>query len=102
MADLPIACTLSPAALKVRRENLLNALLHRADEGRELPDGHRLRFAAEGDILSEIARTVEAERQCCRFLRFTVTVEPDDGPIVLDLTGPAGTREFLAAMFDEQ
>ena len=100
MADLPVACTLSPAALKARKANLLKALLDRADERRELPDGYRLRFAAEGDMLSEIARTVDAERQCCRFLRFTVTVEPDDGPITLDLTGPAGTREFLAAMLD--
>lgn len=93
---------LIPATLKVRRENLLNALLHRADKRLELPDGHRLRFAAQGDILSAIARTVDAERQCCRFVSFTVTVEPDDGPISLDLTGPEGTREFLAAMFEEQ
>lgn len=100
MADLPVACTLSPAALKARKENLLNALLQRADERHELPDGYRLRFAAEGDVLSVIARTVDTERQCCRFLRFTVTVEPADGPITLDLTGPAGTREFLAAMLD--
>lgn len=100
MADLPVACTLSSAALKARRENLLNALLHRADEQRELPDGYRLRFAADGDILADIARTVDAERQCCRFLRLIVSVEPDDGPIALDLTGPAGTREFLAAMLD--
>ena len=100
MTDLPVACTLGPAALKARRANLLGALLHRADERRELPNGYRLQFAPEGDVLSEIARTVDAERQCCRFLRFTVTVEPDDGPIALDLTGPAGTREFLAAMLD--
>ena len=100
MADLPVACTLSPAALKARKENLLSMLQHRAEERRELPDGYRLRFAAEGDTLSAIARTVDAERQCCRFLRFTMTVEPDDGPITLDLTGPAGTREFLAAMLD--
>ena len=100
MPDLPVACTLSPAALKARKENLLKALLDRADERRELPDGYGLRFVAEGDTLSAIARTVDAERQCCRFLRFTVTVEPDDGPIALDLTGPAGTREFLAAMLD--
>ena len=97
-ADLPVACTLSPAALKARKEDLLNALLNRAEERRDLPDGYRLQFAAEGDVLLAIARTVDAERQCCRFLRFTVTVEPDDGPISLALTGPAGTREFLAAM----
>jgi len=98
MPDLPVACTLSPAALEARRQKLLNAVVRHADERVELPDGYRLRFPP--DLLSEITRMVDAERQCCRFLTFTVKVEPDDGPISLDLTGPAGTREFLAAMFD--
>ena len=69
-------------------------------ERRELPNGYSLQFAAERDVLSEIARTVENERQYCRFLRFAVTVEPDDGPITVELPGPAGTKEFLAAMLD--
>jgi hypothetical protein len=43
---------------------------------------------------------INAERQCCRFLRFQLTVEPDEGPLILDLTGPPGTRDFLAAMVD--
>ncbi len=76
-------------------------LVRRADERRELPDGYRFRFAATDDILSAVANTVDAERMCCRFLRFTVTIEPDEGPICVDLTGPPGTREFLAALFDE-
>lgn len=100
MVDLPVACTLSPAALQARRENLLPGLLRRTTERRELPNGYSLRFAVEGEAICEIARTVENERQCCRFLRFTVTIEPGDGPITLGLTGPPGTREFLAAMFD--
>ena len=102
MADLPIACTLSPAALQARRENLLNALLTRAIERRELPTGYHLRFAAEEQILLEIARVVDAERQCCRFLQFTITVEPDEGPVTVELTGPPGTRDFLTAMFDQR
>ena len=101
MADLPIACTLSPEALKPRREHLLAALLQRSTERTELPDGLRLRFAADAQVLAEIARTVDAERMCCRFLSFTITVSPDGGSITLDLTGPAGTREFLDAMFGE-
>jgi hypothetical protein len=101
MAALPIACTLSPEALKARRENLVGALLRRATERTELDDGVRLRFAADADILVEIARTVDAERQCCRFLSFAITVSADGGPITLDLTGPAGTRDFLGAMFGE-
>jgi hypothetical protein len=100
MVDLPVACSLSPAALKARRENLLNVLRDRADERQETANGHRLRFPAQDDILSTIARIIEVERECCRFLRFTITIEPDAGAIVLDLTGPTGTREFLAAMLD--
>ncbi len=100
MTHLPVACTLSPEALKARRDNLLAALLQRSAERTERPDGLRLRFIADAQILVDLARTVEAERLCCRFLSFTITVNPDGGPITLDLTGPAGTREFLAAMFD--
>jgi hypothetical protein len=43
---------------------------------------------------------MEAERHCCRFLRFTLTVEPDEGQFILELTGPQGTREFVAALLD--
>lgn len=100
MGHLPIACTLNPAALKARTEGLLVDLVGRADQRLELTDGHRLRFAASEETLVAIARTVDAERQCCSFLRFTITVEPDEGPITLDLTGPSGTREFLSALLN--
>jgi hypothetical protein len=66
----------------------------------ELPQGHSLEFAPTDDTLTAIARTIEAERHCCRFLRFNITVEQDGGPISLELTGPPGTREFISALFD--
>ena len=44
-----------------------------------------------------LVATVEAERQCCRFLRFDISVEPDGGPLWLSLSGPLGTRDFLSA-----
>lgn len=100
MSDLPIVCALGPEALSARRQGLLSDLLQQA-AGRELlPDGLRLRFAASGETLSSIAKTIEAERHCCRFLRFTLTVEPDEGQFTLDLTGPQGTREFIAALLE--
>jgi hypothetical protein len=42
---------------------------------------------------------IQAERKCCQFLQFHLTVSAAGGPIALELTGPAGTREFLDAMF---
>jgi hypothetical protein len=100
MPELPIACTLTPDALRARRAGLLSDLLRRADGQDDLPDGLRLRFAPGADTLATISRAVEAERQCCRFLRFRITVEPDGGPLFLELTGPPGTVEFLAALLD--
>jgi hypothetical protein len=100
MPDLPVACTLSPGALAARREGLLSELLRRAQAHEELPDGHRLSFAATDETLALIMKMVEAERRCCRFLRFHITVDPDEGPVSVELTGPAGTREFVAALFE--
>jgi len=100
MTDLPIACTLTPDALRARRAGLLSDLLRRAEGHEDLQEGLRLRFAPTGETLATITRAVEAERHCCRFLRFGITVEPDGGPILLDLTGPPGTRDFLGALLE--
>jgi hypothetical protein len=51
-------------------------------------------------MLSIITGAIDTERHCCRFLRFTLTAEPDEGQFVVELTGPQGTREFVAALLD--
>jgi hypothetical protein len=98
MNQLPVACTLGPAALKARREGLLAGLVRSAERHEELADGHRLRFGVSSEVIRLIGRAIDAERQCCRFLRFRLTIEPDEGPILLELTGPEGTRDFLSAL----
>ena len=100
MADLPIMCTLTPEALRARREGLLSDLVGRAEVQETLNDGLRLRFAPMDDTLSTLAKAVNAERHCCRFLRFQIVVEPDGGPIILELTGPVGTQEFVRALLE--
>ena len=98
LPNLPIACTLTPEALRTRRAGLLSDLLRHAECREDLPEGLRLRFAPTSETLATITRAVEAERHCCRFLRFAINVEPDDGPMFLELTGPPGTREFIHAL----
>jgi hypothetical protein len=100
MTELPVACTLTPDALRARRAGLLSDLLGRAESREDLPEGLRLRFAPTAETLATIARAVEAERHCCRFLRFEITVEPDGGPVFLELSGPVGTREFIGALLE--
>lgn len=39
-----------------------------------------------------------AERECCPFLAFEVIALPDKGPVIVRVTGPAGTKEFLKTL----
>ena len=94
--ELPVACTLTPEALASRKAGLLPGLARRAVTSEEIEDG--MRFSFPPAALAAIASTIDTERHCCRFLRFDLTVEPDGGPVSLTLTGPPGTREFLAAL----
>ena len=98
--DTPIMCSLTPEALKAARAGLLPGLRERAREVVATADGYRLTFTASSETLHAITRTIAAERQCCRWLRFELVVMPDAGPIHLTLSGPAGAREFLADLFE--
>jgi amino-acid N-acetyltransferase len=95
LEPLPIACTLTPTELLGRRDDLLVGLLKAAEKSEATDLGYRFRFAASSEVLVQIAKVIDAERQCCRFLRFQLTVEPDLGPTWLDVSGPPGTAEFL-------
>jgi hypothetical protein len=96
MDHLPVVCTLTPAE---RAEgDRLPALLRRAPERVELSTGYRFRFDGEPGALARIADAVERERQCCRFFRFQIAVEPDMGSITLDVSGHGEAKAFLAGL----
>jgi hypothetical protein len=46
---------------------------------------------------TELARFLTNERRCCPFLSFDIAIASNGGPVWLHITGPEGTREFLAA-----
>ena len=98
MEILPVACTLSREELEREAGGLMPGLLERAPVTTSLTNGVRLEFSRAAGVLRDITDVIERERQCCRFLQFVLTVPPGDGPFQLDITGPEGTREFLAAM----
>ena len=95
MADLRIVCTLQPGELNARAMALLPGVAKRARARVVIDDGYRLDFDASSEMLRAIVEMIDAERQCCRFLRFRLTVEPDGDAMLLEVTGPRGTREFL-------
>lgn len=72
--------------------------MQRAEGITAVENGVRLQFSYKRGILEEVARVLEQEHRCCRFLRFQLTIEPGEGPVFLEVTGPSGTRELLEGL----
>lgn len=98
MTDIPIACTLSPAELSTEADDLLPGLASEAVAITEIRDGTRLSFDSTSVTVARIAHVIDRERRCCRFLQFSLLVQPGEAPLHLDVTGPSGTRELLATL----
>jgi hypothetical protein len=93
--NLPIACSLSDAALQQREADLLARFRSEFLAIAELASGYALKISGEDRCLQLVADLMQAERECCPFLTFELTAEPAMGPLTLSITGPDGTKDFL-------
>lgn len=100
MTDLPVACSLMPAELQERRNGLVAKVRAAVAEVTELENGFSYRFPLAGDALAEVTNLMQLEHQCCPFLTFRLTIEAGADAALLELTGPPGTKEFLAGTFN--
>lgn len=87
-----------PAELQERRRDVLSKVRGLVSEVKELENGFAYQFP-DGTLLPELANLIQLERQCCPFLSFRLTVEAGHAAVSLEMTGPAGTKEFLAEIF---
>lgn len=97
--SLPVACSLLDSELQERRRTVLHKVRSAVSEVKEIEHGFIYRLPSDGAWIRELANLVELERQCCPFLKFTITVEPGNGPVCLEMTGPEATKGFLAEIF---
>ena len=93
--DMPIACCLTSAELREREATLLAQFRSAVIETEELSDGYAFRLPGDCKWVAITAEMIVAERECCPFLTFEFVAQPSMGPIIVRVTGPAGTKEFL-------
>ena len=93
--DMPIACCLTSAELREREASLLTQFRSAVIETEELPDGYAFRIPGNSESITMIAEMIVAERECCPFLTFELVAQPNMGPVIVRVTGPAGAKEFV-------
>ena len=94
-ATPPVVCSLDPDRLPQRIADW-KALLGHAVAKEPVDDGIRLSF--DGDVrAADLAQLAEAERGCCAFLRFTVTM--DERGVALEVRAAPDAQHVVAALF---
>lgn len=96
---IPILCSLTSAELREREATLLAQFRSAVVATEELQEGYAFRLSGDGKALGLIAELMVAERECCPFLTFEIVALPNKGPVILRVTGPAGTKEFVKSVF---
>jgi len=92
-----MACDMSAIEPGLRARHVATGghLLRAAAEVRELADGYAFRLPNESDTLLKAAEFISLERLCCPFLRFSLEVEAEGGPVWFELTGREGVKAFV-------
>jgi len=96
--EIPVACSLTTVELRDREATLLAQFRSAVIETEELQEGYAFRLSGDGEWIGLIAELMVAERECCPFLSFELAVLPNKGPVIVRVTGPAGTKEFLRTL----
>jgi len=99
--DIPVACCLTSAELREREATLLAQFRSAVIGTEELRDGYAFRVPGDGKWNGLIAELIVAERECCPFLTFELVAQPNMGPVIVSVTGPAGAKEFLRTVLCE-
>ena len=93
----PLACTLTDAELARRKAGLQQEVFSRAYEIAEAEDGYVFYFADEDALLSRLIEYMLAEKACCPFFRFDLSIRPYREGIVWKLSGVPEVKAMLRA-----
>jgi len=80
---------------RVEREEGFARLFTDVEEVAELSDGFAFKFPNRDSCITRIVNVIVAERKCCPFFRFTLTFEPDGGPVWLHVLGSSEVKTFI-------
>ena len=96
--EAPLACKLAAPELAQRRAELEAEFFNGILETREFEDGYGFRFPEDDEWIQKLNQFILFERECCSFFRFELVVEPEHGPIWLNLRGGPEVKNFIATL----
>lgn len=99
MVENSITYPFTKEAAEEMREPLLSVVFDLIKSVQEIDDGYVLVFGRVPQAVQPVAQLMQVERVMNPFMRMSLVVESNEGPVKLELSGPTGTKEFLYSEF---
>nr|WP_295926697.1 hypothetical protein [uncultured Dyadobacter sp.] len=101
---IALACKLTDKEQIKRMNELHQTLFKKVSQVVEHPNSYELIFEhANNPVISNISEFIRFERQCCPWLIFRLTFQPDEGPVSLEMGDSQETKQmvYLVMKLDE-
>ena len=90
-----LTCKLMPEEMRLYKESVLASLKNKIIDKKELPNGYAFKFPGSDSVVDELIGFIKAERECCDFFVFNLSISGDKSEAWLQLTGVEGAKDFI-------
>lgn len=103
LGESPLFCNAKALTAYERKHHtaLTQKLFAAVSAKRELPDGISFSLNPSEVTLLDLADWVSAEKKCCPFLDFRISLARENGPMELALTGRTGVKSLLLELIKQ-
>jgi flagellar biosynthesis/type III secretory pathway chaperone len=90
-----LTCRLTTPELQERKKTVIAELKKLVVQRVEITNGFRYTFNDAESTIDLLINFIKTERLCCPFFEFNLEVGQSEGFVSLELSGPAGTTDFI-------
>jgi hypothetical protein len=88
-----LTCSLTSLEFQKRKATIIAELKQLVVERKDILNGMSYKFESRDETLDKLNVFIKAERMCCQFFTFQLTIQKRD--TLLSITGPEGANDFL-------
>lgn len=94
---ISLTCKLNTPELQKRKKTVIAEVKKLVVQRVETTNGFRYTFGDSDSTIDLLINFIKTERVCCPFFEFNLVVGQSEAFVSLELSGPAGTKAFVAS-----
>ena len=102
LSDSDLVCQLTGPELIKRKNALQQEVFHKVRKISEQKEGFTFYFDDEDEFLLKLTDYMLAEKKCCPFFSFKLSIGANNAGIALTVTGPPEAKELLKEMVKKE